>query len=142
MAFLGTPLFAAFVLVAGQLAFPEAIDRSVERLMGGADTMRLEIWSATGELLAKKPLGVGLTGAHFADELNRIRPGFFVANPHSVLLTLPVHLGVIGMVLMLYILGLGLVQGTSCLRDDSRRRGDTSLSSRSPGSCISCRRAN
>jgi len=110
------PLLAVTALLAAQAIFPETMNKSFERLTGASDTVRMEIWAATVELLAEFPMGVGLTSEVYATELNRIRPGFFYANPHSIYLSVIVHMGFLGFLTMATLVGRGLSDGLLTVR--------------------------
>ena len=97
------------------------MNKSLERLAGVSDTVRLEIWGATLELLKDFPMGVGLTSKIFAEELNRVHPGFFFANPHSIYLGVMVQTGVLGFLAMATLVGGALSRGLYTVRESARR---------------------
>jgi O-antigen ligase len=90
--------------------FSEVFALSLERWeQRGLRDVRTEIWSATLEIIADSPLGLGHDPQAYVQALAHRRPGFFFATPHNVYLGLAVSVGLAGLLAFLAIVGAALL---------------------------------
>ncbi len=86
------------------------------------DDVRLIMWTVTAKEIADHPMGVGTGNVdyHLSDRLRRYHQtdmarqddrGQILYNPHNQYLQTGLEIGIIGMIILLFIVGFGIVKG-------------------------------